>query len=233
MNGFLDVYSIVFLIIAVAIFWRLRSVLGKRTGNERPPHDPYASRDKAEDKASTNDNVIALPRTAKAQPDGSQGAIDRVAPAGSALNAALQTIVSADRSFDAEHFLSGARAAYEMIVTAFAAGDRDQLKPLLSPEVLQGFSDVIADREQRGETVESTFVGIDRAEIIEASLRQGTAQVTVRFVSQLISVTRDKSGAVVDGDPGKVAEVTDVWTFARDVRSRDPNWKLVATESDG
>jgi predicted lipid-binding transport protein (Tim44 family) len=239
MNGFLDAYSLIFLIIAIAIFWRLRSVLGKRTGNERPPFDPYSRREDRGPPApaapETNDNVVALPRGAKpaAAETAATTALDRIAPAGSALNAALRTIVSADRSFDADHFLAGARAAYEMIVTAFAAGDRASLKQLLGPEVLEGFNAAITEREGRGEKIETTFVGIDKADITEASLRGGLAQITVRFVSQLISVTRDKAGAVLDGDPAKVVEVTDVWTFARDIRSRDPNWKLVATEAEG
>jgi predicted lipid-binding transport protein (Tim44 family) len=144
----------------------------------------------------------------------------------------LKTIVSADRNFDAEHFLAGAKAAYEMIVTAFAQGDRGSLRQLLGNEVLEGFNAALDERDSRGETVETTFVGMEKAEITEASLKGGLAQVTVRFVSQLISVTRDKAGTVVDGDPAKVVEVTDVWTFARELRSRDPNWKLVATEAD-
>ncbi|MCC2113637.1 MAG: Tim44 domain-containing protein, partial [Hyphomicrobiales bacterium] len=118
-----------------------------------------------------------------------------------------------------------------MIVTAFAEGDRRTLKQLLSREVFDGFVGAIADRESRGGTVESTFIGIDKAEIVEAEMRGRTANITVRFVSQLISATRDKSGAVIDGDPNAIADVTDIWTFSRDTNSRDPNWKLVATEA--
>ena len=118
-----------------------------------------------------------------------------------------------------------------MIVTAFAAGDRRQLKSLLGKEVYDGFESAIKDREQRGDTVETRFVAIDGATLTAAELRGKTSQVTVRFQSQLVSVTRDKSGAVTDGNPDAVTDVTDVWTFARDVSSRDPNWKLVATEA--
>ncbi len=238
MGGFLDVTSLIFLVVAIAVFWRLRSVLGRRTGNERPPTDPYSRSDdrQAPVAGDTNDNVVALPRGTKTPvmaTEASGGRIDSVAPVGSALNTALKTIVSADKNFDAEDFLGGARAAYEMIVSAFASGDRETLKGLLGSEVYDGFAEAIRDRESRGETVETTFVGIDKAEITEAALKAGSAQITVRFVSQLISVTRDSSGKVIDGDPAKVGDVTDVWTFARDVRSRDPNWKLVATEADG
>ncbi len=115
---------------------------------------------------------------------------------------------------------------------AFAEGDRKALKNLLSREVYDGFVSAIAQRESRGETIEFRFVGIDKAEITDAALRGGTEQVTVRFASKLISATHDKTGAVVDGDPVHVGDVTDIWTFARESNSRDPNWKLVATEEE-
>jgi len=98
-------------------------------------------------------------------------------------------------------------------------------------DVYEGFEAAIRERETKGETVESRFVAIDKSDIAGVELRGRTAQITVRFVSQLISVTRDKSGNVIDGNPDKVTDVTDVWTFARDLSSRDPNWKLVATEA--
>lgn len=235
MNVFLDLTSLIFLVIAVVIFWRLRSVLGTRTGNEKPPVDPFAKRP-AEVPPPTGDNVITLPRNNRASDEEAAATaerIDAVAPAGSSLNGALKAIVAADRDFDTDGFLAGARAAYEMIVTAYAAGDRDTLKPLLAREVFDGFVGAIAERDKRGETVDFTFVGIDKADIVEAALVGGAAQVTVRFVSQLISVTRDKAGTIVDGDPAKVSEVSDVWTFAREVRSPDPNWRLIATEVEG
>ena len=151
--------------------------------------------------------------------------------AGSALAIGLDAIAREDKSFDAQHFLTGARAAYDMIVTAYAAGDRKQLKNLLGKEVYDGFETAIKEREQKGETVETRFVAIDGATITAAEQRGKTAQVTVRFQSQLVSVTRAKDGTVIDGNPDAVTDVTDVWTFARDVSSRDPNWKLVATEA--
>ena len=118
-----------------------------------------------------------------------------------------------------------------MIVTAFAGGDRRQLRNLLSREVFDGFDTAITERERRGETAESRFVSIDGSTVTAAELRNETAQITVRFISKLISATRDRSGAVIDGNAEKVTDVTDVWTFARDISSRDPNWKVVATEA--
>ena len=154
-----------------------------------------------------------------------------VVETGSPTAAGLDAIKGADPNFDVQHFLTGARAAYEMIVTAFAQGDRRALKNLLSREVYDGFEAAIRDREARGDRVETRFVSIDKAEIAGAELRGRLAHLTVRFVSQLVSVTHDRSGTVIDGSPEKVSDVTDVWTFARDVSSRDPNWKLVATEA--
>lgn len=234
MRDVFDIYTIIFLALAVFIFLRLRSVLGQRTGRERPPYDPYSARDAV--RTPANDKVVALPtRNADAaQPAEAATARDRwkgIAETGSPVAAGLDAIVAADRTFDPAHFLTGARAAYEMIVTAFAEGDRRNLKNLLSREVYDGFEAAISEREKRGETAETRFVSIDQAEIVGAEMRGRTAQVTVRFVSKLVSVTRDRSGAVIEGNPEGVTDVTDIWTFARDTSSRDPNWKLVATEA--
>jgi predicted lipid-binding transport protein (Tim44 family) len=229
-----DIYTIIFLALAVFIFLRLRSVLGQRTGRERPPYDPYSARDAVRN--APGDKVVALPRGGEAvaksaEPADSGERWKDIAPPGSAAASGLQAIAAQDKAFDPQHFLTGARAAYEMIVTAFADGDRRALKNLLSKDVYDGFDAAIRDRETQGHRAETRFVSIDTCEIIGAELRAKTAQVTLRFVSQLISVTRDRAGKVVDGNPEKVTEVTDVWTFARDVSSRDPNWKLVATEA--
>ncbi|MDJ0933599.1 Tim44/TimA family putative adaptor protein [Breoghania sp.] len=243
MSGFLDVYSIIFLVLAVVILFKLRSVLGRRTGSERPPFDPYSQRGRDNGDASheageardTNDNVLPLPSRGEEadarHEEIAEQRLEKVAPAGSALNEALRSIISSDRSFDPRNFVEGAKAAYEMIITAFAGGDRKTLNTLLSKEVYDGFVAAIADRESRKETVFSTFVGIDKAEIVEATLKENIAQVTVRFRSKLISATRNEDGAIIEGDPNQVVDVTDIWTFARDVTSRDPNWKLVATET--
>jgi predicted lipid-binding transport protein (Tim44 family) len=234
-----DFYTIIFLALAIFIFARLRSVLGQRTGRERPPYDPYSARDAAKPAASRDrDKVVSLPGRAepvsRPEPDTSAPSAERwagVAAAGSASAAGLEAIAKADRDFDAGHFMAGAKTAYEMIVSAFAEGDRRGLKNLLAKDVFEGFANAIAEREERGETMESRFVSIDKAEIIGAELKGKSAQVTIRFVSQLISVTRNRNGEVVDGNPDRVTDVTDIWTFARDVGSRDPNWKLIATEA--
>ena len=231
-----DIYTIIFLALAVFIFLRLRSVLGQRTGRERPPYDPFSTRDAV--RTPANEKVVQLPTR---KTDGATKPVEAgeepanrwqgIAEPGSPVAAGLDAVAAAEPSFDAQTFLAGGRAAYEMVVSAFAEGDRRTLKNLLSKEVYEGFEAAIRERESRGETAESRFVSIDKTEVTHAELRGKTAQITVRFVSQLISVTRDRSGSVIDGSPEKVTEVTDVWTFARDVSSRDPNWKLVATEA--
>jgi len=135
----------------------------------------------------------------------------------------------ADQSFDPDVFVGGAKAAHEMIARAFAQGDRAALKPLLSDDVYASFDSAISTREKAGQQMDFSFVGLNQASLEDVGLRGRIAEVTVRFVSELISVTRDAAGAVIDGAAGVVREVTDVWTFARDTRSSDPNWKLVST----
>jgi predicted lipid-binding transport protein (Tim44 family) len=231
-----DIYTIIFLALAVFIFLRLRSVLGQRTGNERPPYDRAAPN--VVQRTQDNNNVVPMPGAvidqAPLAPSADVAPADRwkgIAEPDTPLAAGLDAIVAHDSSFDPRHFISGARSAYEMIVLAFANGDRRALKDLLSSEVYESFEAVIKDREKHEQKTETRFVSIDKAELVGAEARDRAAQLTVRFVSQMISVTRDKTGAIVDGNPDKVADITDVWTFARDTSSRDPNWKLVGTGS--
>lgn len=239
MSDAIDIYTLLFLVLAVVIFIRLRSVLGRRTGNERPPYDPYTRADTKE--GAPDGTVVALPRgrSAPAPVNKAEGPsqedieerLERYATKDSPLRKSLTAMIKADPAFDPGQFLDGAKAAYEMIVTAFAEGDEKTLGELLGEDVLDGFTRAIAEREQRGETQHTTLVGIDKSDIIEAELKGSDAFVTVKFVSELISVTRDAGGDVVEGDPKKVREVTDIWTFSRDTASRNPNWKLVATEA--
>ncbi len=225
--GFFDLGTIFFLVAAVVIFFQLRNVLGRRTGSERPPFDPYSPADPAKNAANTPENVISLPRKrapGDPAPD-PYAAIDAFAKPDTDLNKGLRAIKDGDPSFDPKGFVDGAKMAY-------ADGDRKTLKNLLSKEVYDGFVAAIGERESKSEKIQSSFVGIDKADIVSAEMKGGEAHVTLRIVSELISATRDKAGTVIDGDPETVAEVKDVWTFARDTRSRDPNWKLVATEEE-
>jgi len=221
---------IILAVIAVFVILRLYKVLGQRTGNERP-HDPFAPRP-AEDRRS--DKVIPLPdrgRRADAPdvaPRPAEGPKSSSAPA---LLPGLGKIHTADPSFDPDGFLAGVRAAFEIIVNAFAAGDAATLRPLLNDEVFENFKRAIDGRAAAKETLQTTLVGIKSTDIIEAELQGRVAEITVSIVSEQINVTRNAEGQPVDGDPSKVEPVTDIWTFARHVRARDPNWMLIATRS--
>ena len=208
-----------------------------RAGSKRPPFNRTARN--VVQGAQDNNNVVPIPGavldqaplapTADVPPplDRWKGLTEPDTP----LAQGLDAIAAQDSSFDPRHFLSGARSAYEMIVLAFANGDRRALKDLLSSEVYESFEAVIKEREKHEQKTETRFVSIDKAELVGAEARDRAAQLTVRFVSQMITVTRDKTGAIVDGSADTVADITDVWTFARDITSRDPNWKLVGTGS--
>ncbi|HEY0290781.1 MAG TPA: Tim44/TimA family putative adaptor protein [Hansschlegelia sp.] len=233
-DGF-DIYTIIILVLAVFIFIRLRSVLGTRTGQERRPSDPFIGRPKPK---PVNDKVVPLPQRASEPQrptpvtEAPEPGVDRWAglvEADSAAARGLDQIVAAERDFDARGFVAGARSAYEMIVNAFASGDRKTLKPLLAREVFDSFSAAIADRESRGETVESSFISIDKADLVGAEVVGRNAQITMRFVSKLISATRDKAGVVIDGSPTEIADLVDVWTFSRELNARDPNWRVIST----
>jgi predicted lipid-binding transport protein (Tim44 family) len=235
-----DMKTLFFLALAVFVAWKLRSVLGQKTGSEKPPVDPFARReapprpDQAAPADARRDNVIRLPGAAAEQAAPAVPAAERwknIAPADSPVIAGIEAVIAQEPSFDPVDFIGGAKAAYETIVTAFARGDRKMLKGLLAKEVYDGFEMAISEREKRGETAESSFVSIDKAQMTAVDVKGKTAQVTIAFVSQLISVVRDAQGVVVDGSAEAVSEVNDIWTFSRQLGNRDPNWLLVATES--
>lgn len=240
MQNSFDMTTLVFLALAVFVAWKLRSVLGQKTGHEQPPKDPFARRETPPmrpDQAQApekRDNVIRLPGAANDPVAPEQPAAERwkdLAAADSPVSAGIEAIIRQEPGFDPHAFVSGAKSAYEAIVTAFARGDRKMLKGLLAKDVYEGFEQAITEREKRGEKAESNFVSIDKADLAAVEVKGKTAQVTVAFISQLISVTRDAQGAVVDGSAEQVSEVNDIWTFSRQLGSRDPNWLLVATES--
>jgi predicted lipid-binding transport protein (Tim44 family) len=205
---------------------RLRSVLGRRSGHERRPPDLVSRR---QQDAAGNDNVVELPdRTKEAADDEDFGT---EAESEDPLAGGLTQIRIADSSFDPQEFLAGARTAFEMVVENFAEGNAKALRTMLNDEVFENFAAAIKQREEAGETLETTLIGIKNAETLEARMEGRTAFITVKFVTEQVNLTRDKSGEVVDGDPNRVTDVTDIWTFARNTRARDPNWTLVETRS--
>ncbi len=217
MNNNELIITLIFAAIAAFVLFKLRSVLGRRTGHEQQRDNMFG------DAASTTDNVVHMPDR------GPSDTVD-IEP-NSPLAVGVSDIQQADPSFDPGDFLNGAKAAFEMIVSAFAAGDRETLKPLLGDEVYASFDAAIADREKAGETMELSFKGFKSAEITTARLDGSEARVMVEFVSEQSSAVLNSDGAIVDGNPNDVTTITDVWTFARDTRSGDPNWQLVETDS--
>ena len=214
---------LIFAMIAAFVFFRLRSVLGRRTGSERRPQDAFSG--PVEREAARDTNVVALPERER------EAAAIAEKVAGTPLEAGLTQIKLADRDFDPAKFVAGARGAFEMIVTAFAQGNLAKVKSFLAREVFDNFAEALAARQRAQQTAETTVVGIKGCDIIEARMDGSIAVVTVKFVSEQINVTRDKAGTVVEGDPSLVSDVTDIWTFSRDTRTRDPNWTLVETHS--
>jgi predicted lipid-binding transport protein (Tim44 family) len=244
MDGRIDVTTLLFLVLAVVIFLKLRSVLGRRTGHEQARMERYKAQQEASQrspKVAAQEKVVTLPRREREEleprpiePVVRTDVEERakgLAAGNAGLAKGLVDLIRADLSFDPDQFLKGARAAYEIIVTAFAEGNCKTLKDLLSRDVYDGFSGAIGERESRHEQIDQSFVGIKSADIVEAELKNGMAQLTVKFVSELISATRDKAGEVIAGDPKRIKEVTDIWTFAREVASRNPNWRLIATQA--
>ncbi len=222
MGDFQQYFDIIlFAMVAGFLVLRLRSVLGRRTGNERR-RELFVRR--------TRPAPEKGPALIEPSPSAAVAAATAASPA-DAVAEGLNQIHRADPSFDPSQFLEGARAAFEMIVTAFANADKAGLRPLLSDEVFQQFVSAIDERAAAKETLETRIQRLGGADIVEAELLGRNAQVTVKLISQQINVTRAMDGSIVDGDPEHPAEKTDYWTFARDTRSADPNWVLVATSS--
>ena len=224
MNGeYLDI--LILAAVAAFIIFRLRGVLGRRTGNERTPPKPSG---RAETSAPS-DNVIALAdRNAKAETGKGKA---RSKKALGPLAKGFEAIADADPSFEPENFVVGAKSAFEMIVTSFAMGDLGKIKNFLTKEVYENFADAVEERLKAKETLETTVVGFQSATIGAARMEDRNAFVTIKFVSEQINATRDADGNVVAGDAETPVDVTDIWTFTRDTRSRDPNWALVETST--
>ncbi len=213
---------ILFGMIAAFLVLRLRSILGRRTGFERPPQA----------------QPLRPGPTPAAQGPVIEGHVEPMTPASnrvvpdpnSALGQTLARIHANDASFDPARFLDGAEKAFRIIVAAFASGDRTALHTLLSEDTSRAFESVIAAREAAGHTQVSDIRGMEKMVIEAAELRGTVASVTVRFVSDQVSLTRDRDGHVVAGTDA-VTEITDLWTFERDLATRDPTWRLVAARS--
>lgn len=246
MNGQIDFITLISLIVAAVAIFKLRSVLGQRTDEDDSRLERLKTREREAEQAqdAATGQVITLPQRPRAEgapaivtePEVDvEARIKSYATSDPEVTAGLLRIARVDAALDPNEFLKGAAVAYEMIVSAFADGDRRALKELLSREVYDGFLDAIAEREKRGERIDQQFVGIKSAEIVDADLQNGTALITVRFVSELLTAVLDKSGTVIGGDAQRISDVTDIWTFSRDVSTAkaraNPNWFLEETQA--
>jgi predicted lipid-binding transport protein (Tim44 family) len=224
-EGFAYLDILIFAMVAAFIAFKLRSVLGRRTGQERQRPTPISAPRPAEARVeSTLPRADTVPAPSAEEPP----VADIKDPA---LKAGLTQVRLADPQFALPGFLEGARGAFAMIVEAFAKGDKEALKPLLASDVFANFAGAIDERGRAGRTLATELVAVSSAELAGAEMRGSAARLTVRVVSDQINVTRDTSGEIVEGDPSAIHEVIDLWTFERDTRSRDPNWVLVETRS--
>lgn len=203
------------------ILFRLWSVLGTRTGSERSPEgtEPQARRPGGAPAAP-------LPANDKGPATPPRPALSLPVP----VQRGVAEIASLDRSFDPEGFLQGALAAHERVVECFAAGDRAELKMLLGPEVYAAFDRAIAARQAAGLTATTVFVKQETPQMVTAALKGRLAEVGVRYESELIQFSKNAAGEIVEGSETAVKRITDRWTWVRDVKSGDPNWKLTDTD---
>jgi len=223
-EGFAYIDILFFAMVAAFIALRLRSVLGRRTGHERRRSGVFGPARPN----GASDNVVALPDRSAAQVEGDAGIADLT---DASIKAGLTQIRLADARFELRHFLDGARAAFEMIVEAYGAGDKDALRPLLADGVFDGFAGAIDQRRAKGQSLETQLISIRAADVVEAGMQGASARIAIRFTSEQVNVVRDADGNVLDGDPGTAEEVVDLWTFERDTASPDPNWILVETRT--
>lgn len=238
MDDFLDLPTLIAIVVVVFVLFRLRSVLGTRTGNERPPVDRSRSTPpESKTSAPVDDTVVPMRPRPAGQPEMDderrtrklEAEIEQAAAGNAELAAGLKAVAEVDPSFTPKSFLEGAKQAYEMIVTAFAEGDRTTLKNLLDKDIYESFQRAIADREAAGQKVDFTFVGLPKIAIVDADYDKKNVNVTVDFHAEVVSATRDKDGTLVEGNADQVQTIADEWTFQRNPKSRDPNWKVVAT----
>lgn len=238
MDGFPYIDLVFLAVVAGFILFRLYTVLGRRTGNERTPEErvgltprPRQGAPETSPPETAKTNVIPMPEPVRGSVQPAEAVATDV-PSG-AVGRALLDIKLADRRFDTAHFVAGARAAYEIVVTAFAKGERETLQPLLSDEVYATFEGAIRAREARKERVDFTFLGLKAARVTGADMKGRTAEITVTFDAEFILAGYDPDGKLVEGDPKQPHSVTEIWTFARQTNASDPNWTLVATAGGG
>lgn len=224
---------LIFAAIAVFLVLRLNSVLGTKRGDERQRPNPFAAEPQTVKPASPANDVpvAAISDARRLSAEELNNVIALGNDGGARIREGLEDIAATDIYFDVTSFMQGAKYAFEMIVTAYARGDLDTLKPLLSPKLFGDFSAGVAARTAAGHTSEITIHRIKQAKIIDARLGGTMVYITVDFDVEETAVTRDAAGNIIDGHPDRIFSVEDIWTFTRDTRSTDPNWTLIETRA--
>lgn len=230
MDGFQFIDIILLAMVAGFIVLRLRNVLGRRTGHE-PGRDGVRPEPRHGEALPSPDNIVTLPSGAPRRNQPISKLDIEPAYQNTPLEAGMVRVKMADPSFSAESFLQGAAKAFEIIIAAYAKGDTDTLRPLLNTDVYAQFARAIQEREERGETLTSELVVLKPPKIESIDMKGSSAHVSIIFQSEQSNVVRNAQGEIIEGSPDHVESVTDVWTFARDTNSRDPNWALIATRS--
>jgi len=226
-----NIEILIFALIAAFLIYRLNAVLGTRNGSERPRPNPFAAPDAARPLAAAAPQ-LATPAPAFALPVAQHDEfIDAESNRDGRIDSGLQDIAAADPYFDLNTFLQGARYAFDMIVTAYAKGDLDALKSLLSPKLYKDFAGGVAARQAEGHTSEITIHRVKSSRLTDAHMGGPIAYITVDFEVDETTVTRDASGQIIDGHPDNIFNIRDIWTFMRDTRSTDPNWVLIETKA--
>jgi predicted lipid-binding transport protein (Tim44 family) len=212
-DGFAFFDIIIFAMLAIYLVFQLRRVLGRKTGVEKPTANEFSEE---KEQTSQDGTIVPLNRAGQEEIDSTSG---------------ITKLRQLDASFNEKEFISGSRSAFSWIVAAFADGDTIKLEPLLGPKLFESFKQAIVERTAAGEKLETNIITIKSAQINGVAVEGHTATVTVEFISDQIKVLRDSQENIIDGDADTIENLTDLWTFNRDITSANPNWILTRTET--
>jgi len=223
MNTFISPDLIFFIVVAALLILKLKSVLGRRTGNEKRPKNFFMYQDTT---LNTRKSVLSNEKSLKNKIDEKQNK-EKL----NIGNNAIDKICFFDRNFTIKKFLSGAKTAFEMIIKSFAKGNINKIKNLLGSDVYSTFSKAIKARVQKKQTLEHTLVSIKKVKIENIHVKSSIADIVVKFVSEQVNLLKNKKGKTLGGNDEYIENHTDYWTFSKNLKSSDPNWKLVVTKA--
>ena len=224
MNNFFSVDLIFFIMIAALLVFRLRNVLGRRTGNEKKPGFGFSFDAKVLDKNSNNIKEIKINKEHILNSLKKYKNLDK--------NGDLKRIYILNPNFSPKKFLKGAKDAFEIIVAAYAKGNLKKVKDLLSPNIFKTFSNISNQRIKKKQTLEHTLISFKSEEIKRIILKSTIAEIAVRFVTEQINLLKNNKGQIIEGNNDYIENHIDYWTFSKDLKFSNPNWKLIVTKSE-